>query len=236
MSVQDQISPYLNRLVALVKNRANAKLELHCKDGRITVNISHELGEVEETVPETIVKPSYTDILKRNVNVTQQKRLQRRAVARAEEALKSTKEQQKIAENAEQSLKRAKLEAEKAVGEAEEAKLVAEQAKLEAEKAKLEAEQAKLEGEETKALASRAKKEAKNVAFSLHGAEEGNADDTGKLNETLPLSCDSCGIEFRNEENLKNHIENCNVCEVTLPSNECLTEHNWNEHPELLCE
>ena len=139
MSVQDQISPYLNRFVALVKNRAIAKLELHCKNGSITVNISHELGEVEETVPETIAKPSYTDILKRNVNVTQQKRLQRRAVARAEEALKSTKEQQKIAENAEQSLKRAKLEAEKAIGEAEEAKFVAEQAKLEAEKAKLEA-------------------------------------------------------------------------------------------------
>ena len=57
-----------------------------------------------------------------------------------------------------------------------------------------------------------------------------------KLNETVPLSCDGCGIEFRNEENLKNHIENCNVCEVTLPSNECLTEYNCNKHPELLCE
>ena len=81
MSVQDKISPYLNRFVALVKNKANAKLELHCNYGRITVTISHEIGEVQETAPETTVKPSYTDVLKRNVNVIQQKRLQRRAAA-----------------------------------------------------------------------------------------------------------------------------------------------------------
>ena len=102
-------------------------------------------------------------------------------MARAEEALKSTKEQQKIAENAERSLKKAKLEAEKAIAEAKEAKL--------------EAEQAKLEAEEAKEVASRAKKEAKIVAFSLPGAEEVNVN-----NKNLPLPCDSCGIEFRNIE------------------------------------
>ena len=75
MSVQDKISPYLNHFVALVNNKADAKLKLLCKDGRITVNISNDIGEVEETAPETIVKPSYTDVLKRNVNVTHQKRL-----------------------------------------------------------------------------------------------------------------------------------------------------------------
>ena len=80
------------------------------------------------------------------------------------------------------------------------AKLETEKAKVKTEEPKLAAEHAHLEAEEAKDLASRAKKEAINVAFSLPGAEEVNVYVTSQLNETLPLSCDSCGIEFRNKE------------------------------------
>ena len=60
--------------------------------------------------------------LNNNVNMSQQKGLQRRAAARAEEALKCTKEQQKIAEEAEQAFRQAKLDAEEAKADAEKAK------------------------------------------------------------------------------------------------------------------
>ena len=143
MSVQDHLSQYLNRFVTLLKNRASAKLELQCQGGKDTRNIFHDPGEVEETVPKPFPKPTYTDILKSNVNMSQQKRLQRRAAARAEEALKFTKEQQKIAEEAEQSFRQAKLDAEEARADTEKAKNEAEKAKNEAEKAKYEAEEAK---------------------------------------------------------------------------------------------
>ena len=82
MSVQDQLSPYLNRFVTLLKNRASAKLELQSQGGKVTINIFHDLGEVEKTVPKDLSKPTYTDILKDNVNMSQQKKLQRRAAAR----------------------------------------------------------------------------------------------------------------------------------------------------------
>ena len=231
MSVQDQLSPYLNRFVTLLKNRASAKLELQCQGGKVTINIFHDLGEVEETVPKPFLKPTYTDILKNNVNMSQQKRLQRRAAARAEEALKCTKEQQKIAGEAEQAFRQAKLDA-------EEARADAEKAKNEAEKAKNEAEKAKYEAEEAKQLAEKAKKGSNKhkSKLSKQGAEEASEDETSKSNTTLPLSCDSCGTEFMCQDRLKDHIEKCNVCEITLPETECLTEHNWNEHPELLCE
>ena len=107
MSVQDQLSPYLNRFAALLKNRASAKLELQCQGGKVTINIFHDLGEVEETVPKPFLKPTYTDILKNNVNMSQQK----------------------IAEEAEQAFRQAKLDAEEARADTEKAKNEAEKAK-----------------------------------------------------------------------------------------------------------
>ena len=43
-------------------------------------------------------KPAYNDVLKKNVSMSQINRLQKRALAWAEEAKKETKEQQDIAE------------------------------------------------------------------------------------------------------------------------------------------
>ena len=45
MSAQEQFAPYINRFVALVHQKSVAKLELACKDGKVTINISHEVEE-----------------------------------------------------------------------------------------------------------------------------------------------------------------------------------------------
>ena len=60
--------PYISRFVTLIHLKSTAKLELSCKDGKVTVNICHDLGEVEETNHKLNTGiPSYTDVLKDNV-------------------------------------------------------------------------------------------------------------------------------------------------------------------------
>ncbi len=46
MSAQEQLAPYLDRFVSLVNQHATGKLEISCKDGKITRNITHEIGDV----------------------------------------------------------------------------------------------------------------------------------------------------------------------------------------------
>ena len=100
MSVKDQISSYLNKFVALVSQKADAKLGLICKGGHVTVNIVHDLGIVEDTIIPSGTKPTYTDILKKNVNLSQVNRLHRRSLAQAEEVREAIVEQNKLTENA----------------------------------------------------------------------------------------------------------------------------------------
>ena len=49
MAAVAQVTPYLNRLVTLLKQNASATLEIHCKSGQLSVNFYHEIGNVEET-------------------------------------------------------------------------------------------------------------------------------------------------------------------------------------------
>ena len=51
MSIQEQIAPYLNRFVLLFNQNAPAKLEIGCSEGRVSVNIMHDLGAVSKTAP-----------------------------------------------------------------------------------------------------------------------------------------------------------------------------------------
>ena len=51
MSTHTLISPYINRFVNLIHQNATAKRELSCTGGRVKVNILHDLGEVEDTLP-----------------------------------------------------------------------------------------------------------------------------------------------------------------------------------------
>ena len=49
------LTPYLNRLVTLLEKNANAKLEIYCKSRQLSVNFSHEIGRVEETLPKQVL-------------------------------------------------------------------------------------------------------------------------------------------------------------------------------------
>ena len=87
MSAKGLISPYLNRCVSINQQKATAKLELYCKDGKLTVNLHRDFGVIEEAVPRQVDdKPAYSNILKKNVRASQLTRLQRRARSGAEEA------------------------------------------------------------------------------------------------------------------------------------------------------
>ena len=87
MSIQEQLAPYLNRFVILFHQNASAKLELSYTNGKVSVNIMHDFGVVEKTVPPK--KPDqqpYNEVLKKNLKQSQINRLQKRASARAEQA------------------------------------------------------------------------------------------------------------------------------------------------------
>ena len=74
-----QVTPYLNRLVTLLKQNASATLEIYCKSGLLSVNFSHEIGSVEETPVKT--SSTYSDVLKSNSKLN---RLRKRAAERDE--------------------------------------------------------------------------------------------------------------------------------------------------------
>ena len=102
MSVQEQIAPYLNRFVLLLNQNATVKLEINCKEGRVNVNMSHDLGNVAHPNPlkVPVPKPGYNEVLKKNVPPSQIYRLQKRAAARAEQANVQLENQRKIANEA----------------------------------------------------------------------------------------------------------------------------------------
>ena len=78
MSIQEQLAPYLNRFVILFHQNASAKLELSCTNGKVSVNIMHDFGVVEKTVPPK--KPDqqpYNEVLKKNLKQSQINRLQK---------------------------------------------------------------------------------------------------------------------------------------------------------------
>ena len=74
MSVHDQLAPYLNRFVILLHQNAKAKLELSCEDGKVNVNINHDLGKVVNTTHHAVPSnPAYNDVMKNNVSMSQLK-------------------------------------------------------------------------------------------------------------------------------------------------------------------
>ena len=60
MSLQELFSPYLDRFTTLLHQNATAKVELLCKDGKVSVNIFHDLGEILKASPKHAPqKPTY---------------------------------------------------------------------------------------------------------------------------------------------------------------------------------
>ena len=114
---------YISRFVTLIHLKSTAKLEFSRKDGKVTVNICHDLGEVEETnLKQNTEISSYMDVLKDNVKPSQFHRLQNRACARAEEARITFREQRGITERAVSEVVKSKAEAEEAIPCTEKAK------------------------------------------------------------------------------------------------------------------
>ena len=161
MSTQEQLNPYLNRFTILVQQHATAKLEFRCLDGKVTVNLSHDLEVVEKAPPATAVKQS-GQVLQKNVSLSHIIRLQKRAAERAEKVkilsdqAKAKNESEKVSNKETKAAESAKS-FEKTTVEAIEAKSHAEKAKFEAEKAKSDAEEAKVEAKKTVYNAGKAK-------------------------------------------------------------------------------
>ena len=120
MSALKLMDPYISIFVTLILLKSTAKLEFSCLDGKVTVNICHDLGEVEETnLRQNIGIPFYTDVLKDNVEPPQFNRLQKRACARPEEARIAFIEQWVITERAVSEVDKSKAEPEEAISCAE---------------------------------------------------------------------------------------------------------------------
>ena len=75
MAVEAQLAQYLNRFVILLRQNSVAKLELSCSNGKLSVNISHDMGLVEQATPHP--PPSYKEVLKKNLKRSQINRLQK---------------------------------------------------------------------------------------------------------------------------------------------------------------
>ena len=238
MSAQDLFAPYLNRFLKLLNQNATAKLEFSCKEGKVNVNISHDLGVVAEASPATIeVQPTYKEALRKGTHFassSQNIRLQRRAISRAEEARKETKRQQLIAEEARGELMRAKEVAEKAVREAEEAKREAElvtKAEAEAEKAMVSDS---VEVTKPKENSTIHKDQSSNNTLPL---EDGDSEETENLNESSSSESDTCSwccIDFYNKTEMKEHKGVCHMCQKEKEP--CLQIHNSMMHQEIECD
>ena len=254
MSAKDLISPYLNRFVAINQQKSNARLELCCKDGKVTVNFHHDLGLVEEASPRPksdLLLPVYSDVLKKNINISQATRLQRRAETRAEEARVETKKQQHIAANAKSEAEKATCEAEKATLEAEEAKKAAEEAKHSAEEAKVtslktrtDSEKAitkfKLEAEQAKATLKKHKEAAEKATILANKASELANNQVSKANLEISedeLECEHCHEEFKDKKMYNDHIKSCPICEQVFKEYPyCQQNHIQYDHQELYCD
>ena len=139
MSGHPQLSPYLNRFATLWQDKADVKLEFTCKDGNVTVNLSHNLAGIEK-VPEEVlrqnpVNPNDEHVQKKNVSPSQIVRLKKRAAERAEaEKLKAEQVKATSPQVRDKSAQGHFVEAESATAAI---------AKLDAEKAKSYAVEAK---------------------------------------------------------------------------------------------
>ena len=103
--------------MVLLHQHSTAKVELSFENGKMSVNLFHDLGVVEDATPEPEPKtrePLYANVLKKNSKQSQFSRLQKRANTRAEEARAETKVQQEIAANARIGCDKATRDAEKA--------------------------------------------------------------------------------------------------------------------------
>ena len=184
MSLQELISPYLNRFVILFSENATAKLELSCTEGKVHVNIFHDLGAPKQTLPPAppVKKAGYNEVLKKNLKTSQLNRLKRRAAVRAEEAETQTVRQNQMAEEA--------------VEDAAKAVHVPEQHNVEAAKANIE-----VNGEAEEAEAEKGPCDW-DYAVTEKDMTPSSPDYRKKSNA---FRCTFCRVRYGIKENFQNH-------------------------------
>ena len=242
MAVEAQLAPYLNRFVILLRQNSVAKLEISCSNGKLNVNISHDMGLVEQATPHP--PPSYKEVLKKNLKRSQINRLQKRAAERADKASKEAEE-----------------------AEAETAKVTKYSNEI-AEKVNVAAEEApKARTEELKAV--KCKKGKENVVdtsfvskteqletnfeklksefelLKLCQRNQTNKNVDKKIQETSfnVLKCNICKSTFQTGSGLKVHIDlehptqpvneaelKCNHCIITCSDIDVMKKHILREH------
>ena len=217
MSAEAYLAPNLNRFVILLRQNSTAKLELNCKSGQLKVNISHDIGFVEEA---TTINPtnSYADMLKKNMKVSQLNRLKRRAAERAERAKEKEHE------------------------DAEKAKQYEAEVEAEQEKTKAEAKKATEEAEQAKATAKRVLAESKKVKSMCEGLKSSNpvkpklTGGKSVQRTSNKLKCKVCEFIFTDKDELKEHWNTteifCKTCQECCDAYTKGTDEFYPENPE----
>ena len=185
MSAQDKFAPYLNRFTTLLQQNATAVLEFKCKDGKVTVNLCHELGGVEKAPPTiNLQNPSHRNTQKKAVKPSQLRRLHKRAATRAEKSSVAAAEQAKDY-NSTQNKESEKDSTEKVKGTTEPPE---------------------------KDMALKGKAEEAKVELKKLDTEPDNSDGQPKLKEdklvlntSKKFKCRVCDSNFKNKDELKEH-------------------------------
>jgi hypothetical protein len=225
MSVQELIAPYLNRFVILFNQIATAKLEFSCAEGKVNVNIFHELEAIRQPLPTTplVKKAGYNEVLKKNLKASQLKRLQRRAAAHAEEAKAEEAKTPKEKDSNEQALE-----------DAVKAKHVSEQQNISAAEANIEVHGANAKSEEGMAIA-----EAEKAIFEDLTKAEKEQIELDKAQSKDMFRCTFCRDLFYSKCGFTDHTfsgwvhreeRKCPLCDLCFSNCHYVKEHMKEKH------
>ena len=222
MSVQELIAPYLNRFVILFNQIATAKLEFSCAEGKVNVNIFHELEAIRQPLPTTplVKKAGYNEVLKKNLKASQLKILQRRAASHAEEAKAETPKE--------------KDSNEQALEVAVKAKHVSEQQNITAAEANIEVHGANAKAEERMAIA-----EAEKAIFEDLAKTEKEQVELDKAHSKDIFRCTFCRDLFYTKCGFRDHTFSgwvhredlkCPLCDLCFSNCHYVKEHMKEKH------
>ena len=89
-----KLATYLNRFVLLLQQQSRAKLEITCSEGKLNVKFAHDIGNIACNTTKN--PPRYSDVVKKNVKVSQYSRLQKEELKKLRCRLKNIKLLQKM--------------------------------------------------------------------------------------------------------------------------------------------
>ena len=230
MTAQEKFAPYLNRFTTLLQQHATAVLEFKCKDGKVTVNLSHELGGVEKAQPTIhLQNPSYRSTQKKAVKPSQLRRLKKRAAARAEQASVASAEQAKCFTST-KNIESEKDATEKVKDSAESAeKAMTIHGK--AEEAKVDLDKSQAESDDSDGPCVISAEETPTINLSLEDLIKENSwhrcdqcDYKNKSIKRLKIHKEKMHEEITTKEKVDSYIK-CNICGHKCGDEETFTKH-----------